>query len=75
MNRTRRRVITKLVERLEEIKSELETVQEEERAAYDNRPESFLETDAGLQASEQADNLDQAVSTLEDLISTLNDLV
>ena len=41
MNAARRKWIGNLYDRLDEIKTEIESVMEEEQEAYDNLPENF----------------------------------
>jgi chromosome segregation ATPase len=81
MNKQRRSAIAKLMQelstvseqytallgRVEDIKSQLETLHDEEDEAYQNMPESLQQSDKG-QVS------DQAVSSLEDVLGQLSDL-
>jgi uncharacterized coiled-coil DUF342 family protein len=83
MNKDRRKAIDALLERIEQLKtdidalaSEIETIKDEEQDYYDNMPESFQDGDKGQRAQEAIDALDNAQQTLEgfdcdDVISSL----
>lgn len=73
MNAHRRKALEKLSSELEtlvaliaDIRSELETIRDEEQEYMDNMPESF-------QGSEKYEVASQAVSTMEDAISALEE--
>ena len=71
MNKARRKVIEDLKARLEEIKSELEFVQEQEQEAFDNLPESLQGAERGQQMETYIDNMAYAVSNIEDAMDSL----
>jgi len=71
MNRIRRKQIDAILERLEDIRADLESVLEEEEEARDNIPESLMDTERYEKAEEACDNLDNAVSSFEELIEYL----
>lgn len=73
MNKQRRKDIADLVKRLaaarsdvDEILSDIEAVKDEEQESFDNLPE-------GLQASEQGQATEAAVTALEEAHSALDD--
>lgn len=68
MNRQRRKSIQELINQMEELKSALESLQEEEQESYDNLPESFQEGGRGKQMQEAIDSLWSAVSSIEEAI-------
>ena len=45
MNKTRRKVIDKLMERIEDLRSDVEMILDEEQEAFDNIPESLQESE------------------------------
>ena len=47
MNKTRRKILEGIIEVLQEQKTAIESVCEEEQEAYDNLPENIQETDKG----------------------------
>lgn len=71
MNKARRKVISDLISRVEELREQVEAVAEEEREFYDNAPDNLRESERYTQAEEAADNLESAVSSLEEVQSLL----
>ncbi len=74
MNKDRRKEIAKavallqpLIGQLEEIRSIVETVAQEERDYYDNMPEN-------MQSGENGERADQAASDLEEVQSALDEI-
>ena len=72
MNANRRRSISKVIEKLEQmdaLKAELiemiEEIKNDEEEAYENLPESLQETDRGEAMQEAIDNLDNAQGDLD----------
>lgn len=68
MNKARRKMLQDIVDALDEQKSSIETVQEEEQDAYDNLPE-------GIQCSERGETMENNVSEMEGIASELEDLI
>ena len=68
MNAERRKALSKIHDTLGELITEIESLYEEEEAAYDNLPES-------LQDSERGEAMQEALSNLEDLQGSLEDAV
>lgn len=64
MNKARRKKITKIHQKLEELLSELEEVHDEEQEAYDNMPESLQESERGNEMYEAIENLDSAFNSV-----------
>ena len=60
------------MEQLEELKSELETIRDEEQEAFENIPEAFCETERYTEAEEAAGNLDTAFGSLEEVLEYLS---
>jgi exonuclease VII small subunit len=81
MNKTRRAALNALQDRLtankaafeatiaelREIKDDLETIRDEEQDSFDNLPE-------GLQAGEKGQDMEAAISSIEDAMNTLDNL-
>lgn len=72
MNKIRRKAIDKLMERLEDLRSDLELIFEEESEAFDNLPESLRESERGEAMQESIDALEEAISNLEEAIENLD---
>ena len=64
MNKPRRKAIASIMEKMEELYSELESVQGEEQEALDSIPENLI-------GSERYEAMETAISTLEDALSYL----
>lgn len=75
MNAKGRKELCSYVDQLEEIKSCLETIQEDETEKLDNMPESLQESERGDAMQAAIDNLESAASSLEEAIDYLNEIV
>lgn len=71
MNRTRREAIDDLIEQLENIQQQIETLKDEEQTAYDNLPETLQYSERGETMTEAIDNLESAESDVEEAIGYL----
>ena len=68
MNKTRRAALDVIVSRIEDVRSDLDALKDEEQDYYDNMPES-------LQGSEKGEQAEETVSTLEDVSNNLGDVI
>lgn len=68
MNNARRKTLSALYEKVEELKTLLEEVAEEEQEAFDNIPENLAGSERYESAEEAVENLDSAVSALEEAL-------
>jgi predicted nuclease with TOPRIM domain len=75
MNKQNRRDLQGYVDSLEEIKSCLETMQEDETEKLDNMPEGLQDSERGDAMQEAIDNLESAASSLEEAIDYLNEII
>ena len=73
MNKVRRIALSAIMERLEEIKADLEAVAEAEEEAFNNIPESLEGTDRYEAASAAVDNLQEAVSYIEEVLDYIEE--
>lgn len=71
MNKARRTEINKIVEKLEELKADIEMLQEEEQECYDNMPEAFKYSEKGERAEEAIRAFDDTLDNLDDAIENL----
>lgn len=67
MNNARRKALNSIIERLENLQTDLQDIQAEEQEAFDNLPE-------GLQASERGEAMETAIDNLEEAVSMFDDL-
>lgn len=75
MNAKQRKSIEKFVEKIDEVKTDLEYMQEEEQEKLDNMPEGLQESERGEAMQEAIENLEAAVGSLEEAIDYLNEIV
>lgn len=75
MNKARRNEIQKCIDELEDIKSRLESVRDDEYEAYNNLPEGLMYSEKGDTMQEYIDDLDSEIGNLEYTISNLQDIV
>jgi hypothetical protein len=68
MNKERRKRLDGLVSRVEELKTEFESIKDEEQEAYDNLPPGIQEGDSG-------EKMQTALSALEDIDTSLQEVL
>lgn len=73
MNRTRREKIDSLIEQLDVLKSDIESLTDDEQTAYENLPETIQTGNRGELMMSAIDNLESAVSSVEEAIDYLNE--
>lgn len=73
MNNARRKQIDAIISKMEESKSELENLLEEEQEAYDNMPDSLQDSERGEKAQEAISNLEDAISGIDDVLVNLEE--
>lgn len=71
MNNNRRKSIRELMESLEALKSDLETIKDEEQDAYDNLPEGIQCSERGEAMETALENLEEAYYGLDSVLETL----
>lgn len=74
MNKQQRKELQGYADSLEEIKSNIETMMEEEQDKLDNMPESLQESERGEAMQEAIENLESASSSLEEAIGYLEEI-
>lgn len=83
MNNNRRKEISKIIEdiesavstakeKLEELQTSIESVRDEEQEYMDNMPENLQGSERYTTAEQAVDNLDSAVSSIEELIEAMD---
>ena len=73
MNKTRREQLTNIYTKLDDLKSALSTLQEEEQDYYDNMPESLQSSEKGELAEAASCNLEEAVYDIEEALSKIEE--
>lgn len=71
MNKERRKRITDAIRRIEAL---VQDILDDEVDAYDNIPESFLESDRAIESEEAQENLEAAIDALEEAIVCLEEI-
>ena len=75
MNKERRKKISEIIEKLEDIVVELEELASEERDAYDNLPESIQYSERGEAMDAAADELGEVSGEVTDLSERLEEII
>lgn len=75
MNAKQRKELQGYVDQLEEIKSCLETMQEDETEKLDNMPEGLQESERGESMQEAIDTLEGAAQSIEEAIDYINEIL
>ena len=75
MNAKQRKKLQGYVDSLDEIRSNIETMMEDETEKLDNMPESLQESERGDAMQEAIDNLESASSSIEEAIDYLNEIL
>lgn len=71
MNAKVRKEIAKHIASLNEIKDKVESIMENEQEKYDNMPEGLQDSERADEMLEAVDNLDSAVSSIEEAVEYL----
>jgi hypothetical protein len=74
MNEARLKEIAALVGKIDDLKSQVETVRDAEQEYYDNMPENLQGSEAGERAESAASSLDDAVNNLSEAMDALEGL-
>ena len=72
MNNNQKKELAKIIDRIEEIKNDIEYVRDEEQEKIDNMPENLQGSEKYSLMEEAVSNLDYALSILEDVVDNIN---
>ena len=75
MNKARRKRLQEILNQIEVLQMDVDTVRDEEQDAYDNLPESIQYSERGEQMQEYADQIEEAYQSLQEAIDTLTDII
>lgn len=75
MNKIRRKKIEKIYFKLEEIKSEIEFIIEEEQECLDNIPENLQSSEKYAKSEESISDLENVTENIADCLSNLEYLI
>ena len=74
MNKSRRKQIQEALSLIEKAYDLLTDAKDEEEEAFDNLPESLQESERGMTMQDNVDNLDTAVTSLEEAKDALENI-
>lgn len=74
MNAQERKEIGKHIAVLNDIKDKLESMKDDEEMKYDNMPESLQDSERADEMLEAVDNLDSAISSIEETVEYLENI-
>lgn len=75
MNKQNRKDLEKLIDKLDEIKTDIEFMQEDEESKYDNLPEGIQDSEKGDAMQEAIEYLGYAVDSIDEAIDNLQTVV
>lgn len=75
MNAQRRKQLERIIDKLDALNAEIESIRDDEQNAYDNMPESLQDSDRGERMTTIIDYIDDATSSLGDVIDYLESAV
>lgn len=73
MNKGRRIEIQNVIDRIEELKADLETIAEDEQAYLDSIPENLMGSERYEKAEDAVGNLESAMDSLDDAAEALEE--
>lgn len=73
MNKSRRSRIDDLIQKIEDLCYDINALRDEEEECYENLPEQFQDSERGEAMYEAVENLDTAISYLEEATDSLNE--
>lgn len=75
MNKSRRRALEEIANKVEELRDRLQGILEEEQEAYDNMPESLQESERGCNMYDGISPMEESVSSLDDVANSLREII
>lgn len=73
MNKSRRSRLDKILEQIDDLLYDINSIRDEEEEAYENLPESIQDSDRGQAMYDAIDNLEEAINSLEEVEDYIND--
>ena len=73
MNKTRRKALRELIDRIEGAKMEIEEIRTEEEEYYNNMPEAFQDGEKGDRAQTVIEYLDEAMTAADNVVENLTE--
>lgn len=74
MNKARRRQTAECLNRVEAVKSEIESILYDEQWAFDSMPEGLQASMRGMESEDAIGHLEDAINSLDDAIAALQEI-
>ena len=75
MNNKRRQQLKVWIEKIEAIKSELESICSDEEYSFDMMPEGFKSTVNGMNSEEAIDKMNNAITCIEETVESIEEII
>ena len=75
MNKQRRQQLRMLIEKMETLKSELETIESDEQEYFDMMPENLQGSTNGMNSEEAIDKMADAIACVEEAIEAIEEII
>lgn len=75
MNKQRRHEISKVIEQLNILKTELEHIKDDEEFTFDNMPENLQGSMRGSNSEDAIDCMDEALESINSALDSLGDIM
>lgn len=75
MNKQRRKLLQEQLDKLEEIREQIEFLKDEEQEYVDNMPDNLQGSERHESAEAMVSNLEEAVSNIEEAISQITEAI
>lgn len=73
MNKSRRKALTDIAEKIDSIKGRIEELREEEQDYLDNMPENLQDSENAYKADSAISSMDEAIYSLEEVMGSLEE--
>ena len=75
MNKNRRQQLKKWIEKMDSIKSELESILSDEENYFDSMPENLQGSMNGMNSEESIDKMNDAIVCIEEAIESIEEII
>lgn len=75
MNKSRRRALEEIANKVEELRERLQGILEEEEEAYVNMPESLLQSERCCNMYDGISSMEESVSSLDEVANSLREII
>ena len=75
MNKARRKQLEECVNKIEEVKGDIENILSDEQWAFDSMPEGLQASMRGIASEDAIGNMEDAIDSLDDAISSIGNII